>query len=239
MVTFDLVLMDCLMPIMDGFEASRTIRIRESQQPEKPHIPIVALTANALEGDREHCLASGMDDYLTKPISLRKLYDTLLVWLGGKTDKIEPAISSLSAKETEKIAKEVVHSQKESVTPVSNQLSEQLLVLDEQTIHHLRQELRGRGVNWLIDIFLTELPNYLNAITAALQAKDCEQLYMAAHKLKGSVSNLGGKRLIALCVQLETQARAGALDQAHTLVYTQLSQESTKLKLALENIKNV
>ncbi len=238
-IMFDLVLMDCFMPVMDGFEASRTIRVRESQQPGKPHIPIVALTANALEGDRERCLASGMDDYLTKPISLRKLHDTLIVWLGEKTEKVEPAISSLPAKKTEKISNEIERSQKDTVTSVSNLLSEQLLVLDEQTIHHLRQELRGRGVNWLIDIFLTELPNYLNAIIAALQAKDCEQLYMAAHKLKGSVSNLGGKRLMALCVQLETQARADALDQAHTLVYTQLSQESTKLKLALENIKNV
>lgn len=77
---FDLVLMDCQMPVMDGFEASRRIRQRE-QSMGLPQVPIVALTANAISGDREHCLAQGMDDYLSKPFSQMQLYQTLSRWL--------------------------------------------------------------------------------------------------------------------------------------------------------------
>ncbi len=76
-VPYDLVLMDCQMPEMDGFEATRQIR---KKQGEGARIPIIALTANAMEGDKERCLASGMDDYLTKPINLVKLKETLAHW---------------------------------------------------------------------------------------------------------------------------------------------------------------
>ncbi|WP_419190374.1 response regulator [Saltatorellus ferox] len=78
---FDLVLMDCQMPVMDGFEATRAIRDREAKSGQ--HIPIVAMTANAMEGDAERCLAAGMDAYLSKPISAARLYETLDEWSGG------------------------------------------------------------------------------------------------------------------------------------------------------------
>jgi CheY-like chemotaxis protein len=76
---YDIILMDCQMPNMDGFEATRLIRQREFETGE--HIPIVAMTANAMQGDRERCLASGMDDYLPKPIRVEALHDMLRKYL--------------------------------------------------------------------------------------------------------------------------------------------------------------
>ena len=79
---FDAVLMDCEMPVMDGFAATRLIREFESQSGQA-RTPIIALTANALTGDREHCLQHGMDDYLSKPIELRQLGVLVAKWLGS------------------------------------------------------------------------------------------------------------------------------------------------------------
>ena len=79
---FDAVLMDCEMPVMDGFTATRMIREFEAQSGQA-RTPIIALTANALTGDREHCLKQGMDDYLSKPIELRQLGVLVAKWLGS------------------------------------------------------------------------------------------------------------------------------------------------------------
>ena len=79
--TFDIILMDCLMPVMDGFEASRVIS-RMIVDEELPKTPIVALTANAMPGDRERCLDAGMDDYVTKPVRKKNLIDVLAKWSG-------------------------------------------------------------------------------------------------------------------------------------------------------------
>ncbi len=91
---FDAVLMDCEMPIMDGFAATRLIREFEAEIG-APRTPIIALTANALTGDREHCLRQGMDDYLSKPIEQRQLSALVARWLGGESDGAEAVIDGL------------------------------------------------------------------------------------------------------------------------------------------------
>ncbi len=86
-IPFDLVLMDCQMPVMDGYEASRAIRELETRI--GGHIPIVAMTANAMEGDREKCLAAGMDDYIAKPVTSKELYAKLEHWLDRSRDRLD------------------------------------------------------------------------------------------------------------------------------------------------------
>jgi CheY-like chemotaxis protein len=87
---FDAVLMDCEMPVMDGFAATRLIREFEASSG-RPRTPVIALTANALTGDREHCLQQGMDDYMSKPIELRELSLLVAKWLGDKLAAHAPA----------------------------------------------------------------------------------------------------------------------------------------------------
>jgi CheY-like chemotaxis protein len=87
--SYALVLMDCQMPVMDGFEATNCIRKREQESDSRKHIPIIAMTANAIEGDRENCLASGMDDYVSKPINKEILADVLKKWLPEDYEKKE------------------------------------------------------------------------------------------------------------------------------------------------------
>ncbi|GAB1395168.1 hypothetical protein MASR1M60_33320 [Rhodocyclaceae bacterium] len=79
---YDLVFMDVQMPVMDGIEATKQFRVRETQTG-APHLPIVALAAGAYDEDRQHCLAAGMDDFLTKPINIRQLHQILAKWLGA------------------------------------------------------------------------------------------------------------------------------------------------------------
>lgn len=206
----DLILMDCQMPEMDGFQATHAIRAQEKTT----HIPIIALTANAMEGDREKCLASGMSDYLTKPIRYKDLSQTLLHWL-------VPEMASAPPPKT------------------TNTLASKEVILDEEILNVLREEMHERGINWLIDLFLRELPHYVEAMSQATELEDGEKLYMAAHKLKGSVANLGGKRLMALCSQIELLGKTSQIKEAQVLVSGKLSEEVMQLRVALEKIKNV
>jgi len=82
-VPYDAVLMDCQMPVLDGFEATR--RIRAEARPDQPRLPVIAMTANVLDGERDRCLAAGMDDYLAKPVRLTDLAQTLRRWVPALT----------------------------------------------------------------------------------------------------------------------------------------------------------
>jgi len=105
--------------------------------------------------------------------------------------------------------------------------------LDDKALTYMREEMRGRGISWLIDLYLREVPNYLNNLKKALLATDGEKLYLAAHKFKGSSSNLGAQQVVALCKQLEISAHNNLFEQAAVQI-AQLEEALEQLKVALE-----
>jgi PAS domain S-box-containing protein len=191
-VPYDIVLMDCQMPEMDGYEVTRRIRQlekdRASQIKSAPYI--IALTANALEGDRERCLAAGMNDYLLKPLHLSDL---------------ESALQRALLK----------------VQPVRLETRDSDGVLDQTIIAGLR-ELREPNqpdpLRELIDLFLKDSRPRLQKMETALSLKDVTALASAAHALKGSASNLGARELAALCARLEKKAKSGELAESANIL---------------------
>jgi two-component system, sensor histidine kinase and response regulator len=199
---FDVIFMDCQMPEMDGFEATAAIRRREQAGGSVRRTPIVALTANAIKGDREMCLNAGMDDYLSKPFTSCQLCAALEAALGaqGSPDRPAPQSSILAA----------------AATP-----AEPTVVLDEAVLTALRQLQRaGRPdiVKRTIALYLASAPQLLQDLKIAADGRDVTGLGRASHTLKSSSANVGATRLATVCGELEALARSGMIVEACTLV---------------------
>jgi CheY-like chemotaxis protein len=197
---YDLVLMDCQMPVMDGYAATTELRRWEDHEGQA-RMPIVALTANALEGDRERCLAQGMDDYLAKPFSREELERMLARWL-------PPAAAVTIASERELAAADS--------KPYGNGT-----VLDTKIIERitaLQRDGKPDLLAHLIGLFLASVPRLQNEIEFGLTAGDAALVRRAVHTLKSSSANLGGSALAKLCGELEALARAGELSAVATRV---------------------
>jgi signal transduction histidine kinase/CheY-like chemotaxis protein/HPt (histidine-containing phosphotransfer) domain-containing protein len=211
---YDLILMDCQMAVMDGFETTREIRRLEQSRPEPAHVPVIALTAAAFPRDRERCLEAGMDDYLAKPFELKELASVLARWLPGdepeRTDALEPA----GAAEPE---------------PRESVLAPDLL--DE--IRALRAEGGDRLLARVIGAYFDSAPGLVEAIANALEKGDASALADAAHPLKSSSAALGALRLSELCRELEAIGRAGSTDGASDLL-DEFRLEFARVRRALE-----
>ena len=182
---FDVILMDIQMPEMDGLEATRVIRADQSGDFD-PAIPIVALTAHALKGDRETFLRAGMNEYLSKPVSPVDLEAALVRAMGGASRPGQPAAApnpSLSA------------------------------VLDW---NELMSKARGNTgfLLKLFTAFVAEQPVHLEAMREALAMADCDHLAFLAHSLKGAAATMCAPLLREACLDLERAAKSGLLDQA-------------------------
>ncbi|MFN8009006.1 MAG: response regulator, partial [Terriglobia bacterium] len=177
---YEVILMDCHMPEMDGFEATQAIR--ELEKGSGRHIPIIALTATAMVGDRERCLEAGMDGYLTKPVDFNKLMQTL--------ENIISRSAPLSATHIEAIPEADVFNPEEALTYLGGD-----------------REL----LNELIESFLTDVAQMKTDIYNALIAGDARTLERASHTLKGIVAILCGNNVRDAALCLETMARANNL----------------------------
>jgi two-component system, sensor histidine kinase and response regulator len=192
-IPYDIVLMDCQMPEMDGYEATRRIRQAETESPRPGHPPVyvIAMTANALEGNRESCLGAGMNDFVSKPVRLPELQAVL------RRAVVSPGHSRQASMEQERGAGERMN-EEEAIDP---RVLAALQALSEPGESGLLEELFG--------LFLQDVPERLQASETALQDRNGKALQENAHGLKGMASNLGAHRLAEDCGHLEEIGRAG------------------------------
>jgi signal transduction histidine kinase/CheY-like chemotaxis protein len=192
---YDIIFMDCQMPIMDGYQATQQIRCRDQEA----KTPIVALTAHALSGDRDRCLAAGMDDYLSKPFSQQQLVAILKRWLPS------PAAPKVLVAEPE--------------APRAGGKPKQCIdnkVLDN--IRALDQPGKDSILTRIIDLYLNETPQQLAKLHRAQNAADAETLHNIAHSMKSGSANLGAMHLANLCKELEQKAKQVSLTETEPLI---------------------
>jgi two-component system sensor histidine kinase/response regulator len=181
---YDAVLMDCQMPVMDGLTATAELRRRE-QNAGGARLPIIALTANAMEGERERCLAAGMDDFLSKPFSQQQLAALLKRWLA-------------------------LHVLPESERREGSRLP----LIDAGVLRNIAALARPALLNSMIELYLQHSPPLVTAIEMAVASGQLEALQEALHTFKSSTANLGGLRLATLTKECEVLAREGGIAKA-------------------------
>jgi signal transduction histidine kinase/DNA-binding response OmpR family regulator len=187
---FDVVLMDCQMPVMDGFEAVRRLRALELETG-RPRTPVLALTANAIAGDRERCLEAGMDDHIAKPFTRARLLAALAHWTQAT------ATAAVAVHGTEQGA---------AVPGVPNTASLDPSAL--QAVRALQRPGRPNLQNRIIDMFNIDGPRLLGELNKAAASNDAEALHLAAHTFKSSCANVGAVVLEATCQDIEQLARS-------------------------------
>jgi len=207
---FDLILMDVQMPEMDGFEA--TAAIREEEKTSGRHIPIVAMTALAMKGDRERCLAAGMDNYVSKPINRDELFRAI------------ETVASFSPQASRRGDELQVAREDENPKPV---FDEQAALARLQGNRKLLKEIAG--------MFLTELPQHMAAIREAIDQADSHKLDRAGHTLKGAVGNFCANSARDAAFALEKIGKSGDLTGAAE-AYGVLQQELERLLPVLKGI---
>jgi CheY-like chemotaxis protein len=214
-VPYDIVLMDCQMPEMDGYEASRRIRSRDRRVP-NPRIPIIAMTANALKGDREKCLAAGMDDYIAKPVQTDELSKTIEPWIkkilpGGQfpgTGCNKAIIPGHSHQEIQKIFDERILLD---------------ILMDD------RKMIRG-----ILENFLEDMPGQIQELQIAVENGRFPEIQATAHSIKGVAANIGSNRFMRVAKEIEKAAKAEDLERIRD-IFPSILEQFDLLKMTLEN----
>ncbi|WP_161808506.1 EAL domain-containing protein [Methyloglobulus morosus] len=206
---FDLILMDCHMPQMDGFEATQAIRERELAPLGQQRVPIVALTADVQKGMDTRCLEAGMDSYLSKPFNKQQLQTMLNKWL-----VVKPNEGSIQAVP--------INSINQQQTTAGSGLSEgDGVVLNPEALENLRQIRTDTGETLLeiaINLFLQSAPETLNVIKDAFENRDSPALNKSAHGFKSVCANVGADALSGCCAAIENHAKQGNMADVHQLI---------------------
>jgi signal transduction histidine kinase/DNA-binding response OmpR family regulator/HPt (histidine-containing phosphotransfer) domain-containing protein len=201
--SFEAVLMDCQMPVMDGFAATTAIR-RAEQEAGRPRIlPIIAITANALQGDREACLAAGMDDYLSKPFTQAELAGVIGRWIALP------------------LSSNVHHDEVVPVLPPEAREVIQRDVINARALDNIRALSRQGGdalVQKVIAAYVGDAPQHLRTLRQAVGGQDAPTIRHVAHSLKSASANVGADTLARLCKDLEQMGRSASVANAATLL---------------------
>jgi two-component system sensor histidine kinase/response regulator len=202
------ILMDVQMPEMDGYEATAQIRRREGEEG-AARTPIIAMTANAMKGDREKVLAAGLDDYIPKPVKLEELETVLSRWISR-----QEALSGTEGGEGTATVKKVE------------------APLDRQVIQNLRELGGPEMLSKLTEMFLEDTRLGTDALKGAVEVGDAQTIERTAHTLKGSSGNMGAHRMARVCAQLEEVGASGDLKRAPRLI-VQLEEEFDRVRPVL------
>jgi two-component system, sensor histidine kinase and response regulator len=196
--TYDMIFMDCMMPEMDGYQATIEIRRREAETKSDRHIPIVALTANAIAGDHNKCLLAGMDDYLSKPFNFKQLISIMVRWLPEKELSGDVKNNSAGNQETQMQADE----------------SEKVFDLEG-----LRERLEGNDeyVAKLLVICLNSTIQHINSLKQSISEQDSSKIRLQAHTIKGAAANIGANVVMKIAESMEAAAKSEDLSEMKTL----------------------
>jgi PAS domain S-box-containing protein len=217
LLPYDIVFMDGEMPEMDGFEATAEIRRRQADN----HIPIVAMTARALQGDRERCLAAGMDDYISKPVQQEDFVAALARWV--------PAVSPESLKETKEAPLEVGHLGE----PEDDRVPAALDLATMQRLKNLAQATEASLLGRLLETFQSDAAAQITVLYQAVEGDDRVSLRAAAHTFRGASLNIGARDMGNICQQLENLDSLQTIDTATELIM-QLEREFSRVKAEIE-----
>lgn len=208
--TFDLVLMDCQMPDMDGFETTRVIRGSESGVLNR-HVPIIAMTAYVMKGDRERCIAAGMDDYLAKPVRQAELANMLAKWLpGAGNDMAGPSRQSEGASDNGGTSVTERSAQEEQPGTPGVAIFDQAGLMD-------RLDGDRELATIVLNTFFEHIPDTIARLEESLNQADLSGVVLHAHSIKGAAANAGGSALSDAARKIEMAGRKGDMALAASL----------------------
>jgi PAS domain S-box-containing protein len=232
---YQLIIMDCQMPEMDGYEATKAIRTGKTQE-RYNDIPIIAMTANAMKGDKEKCLIAGMNDYATKPVDSDVLYEKLLYWIGEENQAINKMTASEKTEEQPKAAMggfseettsshtdtcgddQHVNSERNDSEKIENEPPDLSSVVWDKVGFLKRVRNNEKMAKKLTVMFIEDMPKVKEELCTAIINKQMNDITSFAHKLTGTASNLGGLSLAKLTKSVEVGAIDGNVDEIEKLV---------------------
>ncbi len=209
---YDIVFMDCEMPEMDGFEATATIRRRTDN---KSKLPIIAVTAQAMQGDKERCLLAGMNDYISKPVKQEDFAAVLKEWALKNDDGPETGMGETpNGNITNAASPGSISSQSASPLSAPSVLSSEVVA----RLRALAQATEPALFNQIFTSFLSDTAERIGILRSAASATDAERLQKTAHAMKGASANVGATRMAGIAQQLEVLGRSSSVGGAKALI---------------------